>query len=44
MKHVTTDCREKYIYLMGRTPIAINSNYYILDHGYWQPTDKQIAR
>ncbi len=36
--------REKYIYLMGRTPLPINSNYYILDHGYWQPTKKQLAR
>ncbi|CAH1790020.1 unnamed protein product [Owenia fusiformis] len=36
--------REKYVYLMGRSPIAINSNYYILDESYWQPTHKQVSR
>jgi len=39
-----TDWWEKYIYLMGRTSICINSNYYILDHGYWQPTYRQVSR
>jgi hypothetical protein len=37
-------CREKYVYHMGRTPLPINSNYYILDHSYWKPTDNQISR
>lgn len=39
-----TDWWEKYVYLMGRTPIAINSNYYVLDQSYWKPTNKQISR
>ena len=29
---------------MGREPIAINSNYYILDQGGWRPTNVQSAR
>ena len=29
---------------MGRSSIAINSNYYILDHGSWKPTKRQTAR
>ena len=36
--------REKYVYHMNRSPLAINSNYYILDHSYWKPTDCQISR
>lgn len=39
-----TDWWEKYVYLMGRSPIAINSNYYILDHGHWSPTRRQVSR
>jgi len=39
-----TDWWEKYVYLMGRDPISINSNYYILDQGNWVPTKKQTAR
>lgn len=39
-----TDWWEKYVYLMGRTPIAINSNYYVLDQSYWKPTNRQISR
>ncbi|ELU04678.1 hypothetical protein CAPTEDRAFT_111807 [Capitella teleta] len=34
----------KYVYLMGRNPIAINSNYYCLDHSHWCPTNLQISR
>lgn len=38
-------CRwEKYVYLRGRSSIAINSNYYVLDSGRWQPTYVQEAR
>lgn len=33
-----TDWWEKYVYLKGRDSIAINSNYYILDSGRWNPT------
>jgi carnitine O-palmitoyltransferase 1 len=32
------------VYLRGRSPIAINSNYYVLDSGDWQPTTCQEAR
>eukprot|EP00106_Octopus_bimaculoides_P020375 XP_014787817.1 PREDICTED: carnitine O-palmitoyltransferase 1, liver isoform-like [Octopus bimaculoides] len=39
-----TDWWEKYIYLMGRNPLAINSNYYTLDHSVWKPTEKQVVR
>ncbi|XP_074661158.1 carnitine O-palmitoyltransferase 1, muscle isoform-like [Tubulanus polymorphus] len=39
-----TDWWDRYVYLMGRSPIAINSNYYVLDHCYWQPTIRQCSR
>lgn len=32
------------MYLMGRDPISINSNYYGLDQGCWVPTNVQSAR
>ncbi len=31
------------MYLRGRSSIAINSNYYILDSGRWQPTTVQAC-
>lgn len=34
--------REKYVYLMSRLPLAINSNYYALDHYIWTPTNRQV--
>lgn len=39
-----TDWWEKYIYLRGRSPLPINSNYYSLDHSFWKPTTHQISR
>uniref|UniRef100_A0A2P2HZI7 Carnitine O-palmitoyltransferase 1, liver isoform-like n=1 Tax=Hirondellea gigas TaxID=1518452 RepID=A0A2P2HZI7_9CRUS len=39
-----SDWWEKYAYLMSRTPLAINSNYYCLDHLKWTPTSSQVAR
>lgn len=39
-----TDWWEKYVYLMSRDPIAINSNYYIADQIKWIPTKKQTSR
>ena len=36
--------REKYVYLMNRGPIPINSNYYCFDHAFWKPTGVQTAR
>ena len=39
-----TDWWERYIYLIGRDPIMINSNYYVLDSARWRPTNSQIAR
>lgn len=39
-----SDWWEKYVYLMSRLPIAINSNYYVMDHSYWIPTKCQISR
>jgi len=38
-----TDWWEKYCYLYGRTPIMINSNYYVLDSKF-RPTLSQTAR
>ena len=29
---------------MSRAPLAINSNYYCLDHFDWTPTDKQVQQ
>ncbi|XP_070178057.1 carnitine O-palmitoyltransferase 1, liver isoform-like isoform X2 [Littorina saxatilis] len=34
----------KYVYLMGRGPLPINSNYYIMDQCAWSPTHNQAAR
>ncbi|XP_059141447.1 carnitine O-palmitoyltransferase 1, liver isoform-like [Physella acuta] len=42
--HYVSDWWEKYIYLMGRSSLAINSNYYIMDQSYWTPTDRLCAR
>ncbi|GAB1606244.1 carnitine O-palmitoyltransferase 1, liver isoform [Argonauta hians] len=39
-----SDWWEKYIYLMGRNPLPINSNYYGLDHSFWKPTEDQLVR
>eukprot|EP00112_Aurelia_sp_Birch-Aquarium-sp1_P017854 Seg418.12 transcript_id=Seg418.12/GoldUCD/mRNA.D3Y31 product="Carnitine O-palmitoyltransferase 1 liver isoform" protein_id=Seg418.12/GoldUCD/D3Y31 len=39
-----TDWWEKYVYLMGRSPITINSNYYCLDQSGWIPTKLQTSR
>jgi len=39
-----TDWWEKYVYMMGRDPISINSNYYVLDQGGWVPTKIQTSR
>mmetsp|Transcript_59715 Transcript_59715/g.141984 ORF Transcript_59715/g.141984 Transcript_59715/m.141984 type:complete len:801 (+) Transcript_59715:97-2499(+) len=38
------DWWEKYVYLRGRAPIMINSNYYIIDSLDWVPTTNQAAR
>lgn len=38
-----TDWWEKYVYLMGRSPLPINSNYYCLDQN-WHPTLNQASR
>ncbi|GBG25303.1 Carnitine O-palmitoyltransferase 1, muscle isoform [Hondaea fermentalgiana] len=37
------DWWEQYVYLAGRSPIAINSNYYALDSKY-RPTNNQLER
>jgi len=40
-----SDWWEKYVYLRGRSPLVINSNYYILDSGLPNPpTNKPVAR
>lgn len=39
-----SDWWEKYVYLMGRSPLPINSNYYIIDECNWSPTTSQSAR
>lgn len=35
---------EKYVYLRGRSPIMVNSNYYVLDAIAYKPTHMQAAR
>ncbi|KAJ6651521.1 hypothetical protein lerEdw1_020856 [Lerista edwardsae] len=39
-----SDWWEEYIYLRGRGPIMVNSNYYIMDFLYMTPTPLQAAR
>ncbi|XP_063047083.1 carnitine O-palmitoyltransferase 1, liver isoform [Engraulis encrasicolus] len=39
-----SDWWEEYIYLRGRTPIMVNSNYYGMDFLYVTPTPHQAAR
>lgn len=39
-----SDWWEEYVYLRGRSPIMVNSNYYALDSLYTQPTSIQAAR
>lgn len=44
-ENYVTDWWEKYVYLRGRTPILINSNYYILDsRSENPPTHVPVAR
>ncbi|KAG8433946.1 hypothetical protein GDO86_012345 [Hymenochirus boettgeri] len=39
-----SDWWEEYIYLRGRSPIMVNSNYYAMDFLYVTPTPVQVAR
>ncbi|XP_075945980.1 carnitine O-palmitoyltransferase 1, muscle isoform [Anarhichas minor] len=39
-----SDWWEEYIYLRGRSPIMVNSNFYIMDLLYIIPTHRQAAR
>jgi carnitine O-palmitoyltransferase 1, liver isoform len=39
-----TDWWEQYVYLSGRSPIAVNSNYYVLDAATYTPSKDQCAR
>ncbi|XP_061493933.1 carnitine O-palmitoyltransferase 1, muscle isoform [Rhineura floridana] len=39
-----SDWWEEYIYLRGRGPIMVNSNYYVMDFLYSTPTSIQSAR
>ncbi|CAL8358619.1 unnamed protein product [Lota lota] len=39
-----SDWWEEYIYLRGRSPIMVNSNFYIMDLLYITPTQRQAAR
>ncbi|KAM5131794.1 carnitine O-palmitoyltransferase 1, liver isoform-like isoform 2-T3 [Mantella aurantiaca] len=39
-----SDWWEEYIYLRGRSPIMVNSNYYAMDFLYVTPTPVQAAR
>ncbi|XP_076852436.1 carnitine O-palmitoyltransferase 1, liver isoform [Brachyhypopomus gauderio] len=39
-----SDWWEEYVYLRGRTPIMVNSNYYGMDFLYVTPTANQAAR
>nr|AHB12592.1 carnitine palmitoyltransferase 1C [Leucoraja erinacea] len=39
-----SDWWEEYVYLQGREPIMVNSNYYAMDFLYVTPTTSQAAR
>ncbi|KAL8566230.1 hypothetical protein ACOMHN_063120 [Nucella lapillus] len=39
-----TDWWEQYVYLRGRAPIMINSNYYGIDALFVKPTTQQVSR
>ncbi|CAL1592149.1 unnamed protein product [Knipowitschia caucasica] len=39
-----SDWWEEYIYLRGRSPIMVNSNFYVMDLLYITPTHRQAAR
>ncbi|KAK8725563.1 hypothetical protein OTU49_010621 [Cherax quadricarinatus] len=39
-----SDWWEKYVYLMSRCSLLINSNYYALDNYRWTPTNRQVSR
>ncbi|XP_063164909.1 carnitine O-palmitoyltransferase 1, muscle isoform isoform X2 [Candoia aspera] len=39
-----SDWWEEYVYLRGRDPIMVNSNYYLMDFLYITPTSIQAAR
>ncbi|KAF5886142.1 carnitine O-palmitoyltransferase 1, liver isoform-like, partial [Clarias magur] len=39
-----SDWWEEFVYLRGRSPIMVNSNYYGMDFLYVTPTSKQAAR
>lgn len=43
-QNYVTDFWEKYVYLMGRSPLPINSNYYVLDQAIFCPTSDQVVR
>ncbi|XP_055934955.1 carnitine O-palmitoyltransferase 1, liver isoform-like isoform X2 [Argiope bruennichi] len=43
-QNYVSDWWEKYAYLMSRSPLPNNSNYYICDECYWMPTDKPVSR
>ncbi|KAG9510263.1 Mitogen-activated protein kinase-binding protein 1 [Fragariocoptes setiger] len=43
-QNYVTDWWERYVYLRGRSPLANNCNYYIMDQSYWRATDKPVAR
>ncbi|XP_075409545.1 carnitine O-palmitoyltransferase 1, muscle isoform [Tenrec ecaudatus] len=39
-----SDWWEEYIYLRGRSPLMVNSNYYVMDFVLIKPTEVQAAR
>ncbi|XP_048251117.1 carnitine O-palmitoyltransferase 1, liver isoform-like isoform X2 [Haliotis rufescens] len=39
-----SDWWEKYVYLMSRSPLPINSNYYVMDQNSWIPTHRPTSR
>jgi len=43
-RNYIADWWEKYVYLRGRSPIPINSNYYVMDGAGSPPTELQTAR
>eukprot|EP01134_Creolimax_fragrantissima_P005903 CFRG5903T1 len=43
-ENYVSDWWEKYVYLMSRGSLMINSNYYVCDIAYITPTNNQVSR
>jgi hypothetical protein len=43
-RNYVTEWWQRFVYLRGRSPIAVSSNFYALDGGRWAPKVEQAAR